>query len=253
MTVLILKELRSNWRSFRYPAFLLVVTFFAILDPLMLKYMNEILANFATGIEIIAPDPTPEDAYFSYLSDVSQIGILVLIFMAMGSVAREKETGVTGWLLSKPISRWSYLLAKLAVLYGFIVAGLFASSTLAYLYTMSLIGKAPLGEAILATICLTVFTLFIATIVFTLSTLLKSPLQAGGLTLLIFFLSGIVNMLISGSAAAKYYPNTLLSQMKPLLDGTAVSADLAWPLTVTLLLIFLMVALAGSLFSRMEL
>ena len=109
MIVLILKELRSNWRSFRYPAFLLVVTFFAILDPLMLKYMNEILANFATGIEIIAPDPTPEDAFLSYLSDVSQIGILVLIFMAMGSVAREKETGVTGWLLSKPISRWKSL------------------------------------------------------------------------------------------------------------------------------------------------
>ena len=253
MTVLILKELRSNWRSFRYPAFLLIVTFFAILDPLMLKYMNEIIANFAGGIEIIAPDPTPEDAYLSYLSDVSQIGIMVLIFMTMGSVAREKETGVTGWLLSKPISRWNYLLAKLAVLYGFIIACLFAGSTLAYLYTTSLIGRAPFKEAVLATICLIVYTLFIATIVFTLSTLLKSPLQAGGITLLIFFLSGIINMIISGSTVAKFYPNTLLAQMKLLLDGTAVSADIAWPLTVTIFLIFLMVALAGSLFSRMEL
>jgi ABC-2 type transport system permease protein len=253
MTVLILKELRSNWRSFRYPAFLLVVTFFAILDPLMLKYMNEIIANFATGIEIIVPDPTPEDAYFSYLSDVSQIGILVLIFMAMGSVAREKETGVTGWLLSKPIGRWNYLLAKLVVLYGFIITGLFACSSLAYLYTMSLIGRAPLVESVMATICLILFTLFIATIVFTLSTLLKSPLQAGGLSLLIFFLSGIMNVLIASSEAAKFYPNTLLSQMKPLLDGTAAPADLAWPLTITLLFIFFMVALAGSLFSRMEL
>lgn len=252
MKILLEKEFKANWRSFRYPAFLLVIIFFALLDPLMLKYMNEILGNFATGIEIIMPDPTPQDAFFSYLSDVSQIGILVLIFAVMGIVAREKETGVTGWLLSKPISRWQYLFAKLLVLYGVVITGVFACSMLAYLYTTSLIGQPPLAESALATVNLVIFTLLIATLTFTLSTVLKSPLQAGGITLLLFFVSGMFNLLVANSAAAKYYPNTLLSQMKPLLDGTATAIDSTGPLAITVLLITLLVILSGVRFSRME-
>jgi ABC-2 type transport system permease protein len=253
MKVLMFKELRANWRSFRYPAFLLVVLFFAILDPLMMKYMDQLIGYFATGIEMVIPEPTPGDAFSSYLSDVSQIGILVMIFMVMGTVAREKETGVTGWMLSKPVSRWQYLTAKLLVLYSFIISSLFACSAIAYLYTVSLIGQAPLGKAMLATICLLVFTLFIATITFTLSTLLNSPLQAGGLTLFCFFLSGILNLIIANSDAAKFYPNTLLAQMKPLLNDSAGAADLAWPIAVTIMLTILLFLLAGNCFSRMEL
>jgi ABC-2 type transport system permease protein len=253
MRALMINELRANWRSFRYPAFLLVVLFFAILDPLMMKYMDELIGYFATGIEMVIPDPTPQDAFLSYLSDVSQIGILVMIFMVMGIVAREKETGVTGWLISKPIGRWQYLSAKLLVLYGFIISSLLICSTVAYLYTASLIGQAPLDKAVLATICLLVFTLFIATITFTLSALLKSPLQAGGLALLYFFLSGILNMVIANSAAAKFYPNTLLSQMKPLLDDISGTAEIAWPIAVTIILTIALLLLAGNRFSRMEL
>ncbi len=253
MKVLLEKELKSNWRSFRYPAFLLVILFFALLDPLMLRYMNEILGYFATGIEIIMPDPTPQDAYLSFLSDVSQIGIFVLIFAAMGCVAREKETGVTGWLLSKPISRWKYLFAKLLSLYGLIIIGIFSCSAIAYLYTTSLIAQPPLVESVWATINLVVFTLFIASITFSLSALLKTPLQAGGITLLIFFLSGILNLFIANSAAADYYPNTLLTLMKPILDGTASASDIIMPIVITFILIFIMILVSSSRFAKMEL
>lgn len=253
MKVMFEKEFKSNWRSFRYPSFLLILFFFALMDPLMLKYMNEILGYFATGIEIIMPEPTPEDAFFSFLSDVSQIGIFVLILVTMGTVAREKETSVTGWLLSKPISRWQYLLAKLLVIFGLVIAGLLVSSIVAFAYTASLIGQPPLEGALFAILSLTVFALFIATVNFTLSTLLKSPLQAGGLTMLLFFASGILNMVVGGSAVANYYPNTLIALMKPLLDGTETAASISGPVTVTLLIIVLLIVLAGNRFARMEL
>lgn len=253
MKVLILKEFKWNWRSFRYPAFLLVVLFFALLDPPMMKYMDQIIAYFAEGIEMTFPEPTPGETYFSYLSDVSQLGILVLIFMVMGTVAREKETGIAGWMLSKPVGRWQYLLAKLTVLYGTIIIGLFACSALAYLYTMSLIGQAPPAESAWATICLIIYVLFIATITFTLSTVLNSQLQAGGLSVLIFFLSGILNLFISETAAADFYPNTLLGRIKPLLEGTIEISEITGPLLITLLLCILLFLLAGIRFSRAEL
>lgn len=253
MKILLLQEFRSNWRSFRYPAFLLVVLFFALLDPPMMIYMDEILGYFAEGMEIVIQEPTPEDVFASYLSDVSQIGILVLIFVIMGSVAREKLSGVTGWMLSKPISRWQYLAAKLIVHYTVIIIGLLASSSITYLYTMSLLGKVSLVEALWCTIALISYIMLIATLTFTFSTILNSPLQAGGLAIVVFFLSGILNLFISNTAVADYYPNTLIGQIVPLVKGAAVPADIAGALAVTLGLCLLLAILTGIRFARMEL
>ncbi|HSW35217.1 MAG TPA: ABC transporter permease subunit [Candidatus Limnocylindrales bacterium] len=253
MKTLLLKELRWNWRSFRYPAFLLVVLFFALLDPPMTKYTSEIITYFAEGLAIVMPDPTPEDAFVAYLSDVSQIGILVLIFVAMGSVSREKETGVTGWILSKPVSRWQYLAAKVIVLYLTIILGILGCSTLAYLYTTTLLGTFSLAGAAWATMSLIAFVLLFGTVVFTFSTILKSPLQAGGLTLTIFFLMGILNLFVAGTEAARLYPSTLISQLRPLVEGTTALPEIAEPLAVSLGLCALLLFLAGRRFARMEL
>ncbi len=253
MKVLVLKEFRSNWRSFRYPAFLLVVLFFALLDPPMTRYMDEIMGYFAEGLEMVLPEPTAEDAFISYLSDVSQIGIMVLIFVVMGSVAREKSNGVTGWMLSKPIGRWHYLAAKLIVHYAVIIVGLTVCSAFAYLYTMSLLGAIPLAAAVWGTLALTAYIILMATVTFTFSTILNSPLQAGGFTVLIFFLSGILNIFISNTSAANYYPNTLLGQLGPLVNGTSGPADIFGALAVTLGLCILLAVITGVRFSRMEL
>ena len=253
MKVLILKEFRSNWRSFRYPAFLLVILFFALLDPPMIAYMDEILGYFAAGVEIAFPEPTPADAFASYLSDASQIGLMVLIFVLMGSVAKEKETGVAGWMLSKPVSRWQFLGAKFVVHCLIIIFGILACSVLAYFYTMSLLGAVPLDQAVLGTAALISFALLIASITFFFSTILKSPLQAGGAAIFIFFISGILNMLVSNSAAADFYPNTLLASILPLVNGTAGFSDIAGPLAVTLGLCLLLFIMAGLIFRKIEL
>jgi len=253
MKVLIFKEFRSNWRSFRYPAFLLVILFFALLDPPMIAHMDEIIGYFAAGMELNFPDPTPADAFASYLSDASQIGLMVLIFVLMGSVAKEKETGVAGWMLSKPVSRWQFLGAKYLVHCLVIILGILACSALAYLYTMSLLGTIPIDQAALGALALISFALLITSITFFFSTVLKSPLQAGGAAIVIFFISGILNMLVANSAAADFYPNTLLANILPLINGTAGLPDILGPLAVTLALSLLLFVLSGLIFRKIEL
>ncbi|MGB4331333.1 MAG: ABC transporter permease subunit [Dethiobacteria bacterium] len=252
MKTLLIKEFRENWRSFRYPALLLVLLFFALADPPMLKYMNDFLAYFAE-IEIAMPDPSPQDALATFLGDASQIGILVLIFISMGSIAREKENGVAGWILSKPVSRWEYFTAKAVSLYAIIIAAIASSSAIAYLYTWSLLGRVDLVDALWATISFTVFALLYGTITFALSAVVKSPMQAGGLTILIFFLSGILNLLVSETGIRDFYPNTLLSEMALLACGQSTPGDAAIPLAVTLGLSAAILLLAGLRFQKIEL
>ena len=252
MKTLLLKEFTINWRSFRFPALLLVFLFFALLDPVTTRYMNEIMAYF-TDFELALPVPVPETAFFSYLSSVSQIGILVLIFTTMGIVAKEKENGVAAWMLSKPVGRRRYLAAKVINLYALIIVGLGATSAIAYVYTWSLLGQVPAKSAAWAVACIIVYTLFIASLTFILSTLMKTPLQAGGLTVLLFFISGLLQLVVANSAVRKFYPNTLLAEMGNLLQGVTGPSDIALPLASTLCLSLLLVYLAGRRFTATEL
>lgn len=252
MRTLLFKEFKWNWRSFRFPALLLVFLFFALLNPPSSKYMNEIIAYFSE-IELALPAPTPEEAFTSVLSDISQIGIVVLIFVAMGIVAREKENGVAGWIVSKPVSRWSYLAAKVISLYTVVIAGIAAAAITGYFYTWSLLGRLPASGAALATVGLIGFTLFIASVTFACSTVFKTPLQAGGAAIGIFFVCSILQLVVGQSALRPFYPYTLISELGPLVSGASGPADLVAPLVVTIALSILLVLLSGVRFSRLEL
>ncbi len=252
MLTLMAKEFKWNFRSFRYPAFFLVLLFFALMNPPTTKYMQEILAYFAEGMAINLPDPTPEAAFISYLQDVSQIGVFALIFIIMGSVAKEKENGVTGWILSKPVGKRKYLGAKIIVHYLAVIMVILGTSTLSYLYTWSLLGQVSLIGALWSTISLMVFALFIASITFTLSVLLKTPLQAGGVAIMIYFITSLLNMLIANSAISKFYPNTLLEQMVNLVTAVSTPGDIAVTLVTTLGLSLFILVLGGLKFARME-
>lgn len=252
MKTLLTKEFIWNWRSFRFPALLLVFLFFALMDPITTRYTNEIIAYFVE-FEMAFPEPTAGGALAAYLSSISQIGILVMIFVVMGIVAKEKETGVAAWVLSKPVGRWPYLLAKVINFYALLILGLSATSLIAYLYTWSLIGQVPFIDALWAFSSLIVYVLFIASLAFCLSTVMKTPLQAGGVSILIFFLSGAANILISRTGLARFYPNTLLGEMYTLVQGASSPSEVVLPMAVTLGLSLLLVYLAGIRFARMEL
>jgi len=70
---------------------------------------------------------------------------------------------------------------------------------------------------------------------------------------LIFFLSGILNLLVSETGIRDFYPNTLLSEMALLACGQSTPGDAAIPLAVTLGLSAAILLLAGLRFQKMEL
>lgn len=251
MKTLLWKEFLWNWRSFRFPALLLVFLFHALLDPLTIRYMPEIL-EYIGEFEIIMPDMLPEDAVAGFLSSISQIGILVLIIISMGQVAKEKESGVTGWMLSKPVKRLAYLSSKVINLYSVVIVGIASAVIVGYFYTKLLMGPVDTGATAWAALALITYALFIASITFFLSTIMKTPLQAGGLAILVFFLSGALQLIIGSTAARRFYPNTLLSEMGNLVYGITSPAELAIPLLTTFCLCLLLIAAAVKKFSSME-
>lgn len=91
---------RLEWyrlvRTRRLIALLGVYAFFGFVGPLMTAYMDRILASAGGGVTIIAPEPTPAAAIEAFVSNASQIGVLVAIVVAAGalSVDVRPEIGV---------------------------------------------------------------------------------------------------------------------------------------------------------------
>jgi len=188
------------------------------MDPLTTRYMGEILQKFGGGITVTVPPPTAEMAFGSFIGDIVEIGLIVIVAITMGSVAGEKASGVTAFIVTKPVSRKSYVLAKYWVHVVGVALGIAASSALAYLYTWSVIGPAPVHRAALATVAIVLYAAFSVSVTFTLSMVAKGGLAAGGASLCIILLVGLVGSLLKHTVIGPWFPSTLMGNAGLLLS-----------------------------------
>ncbi|MGE5579096.1 MAG: ABC transporter permease [Bacillota bacterium] len=241
MSALVGKEIRQAWRAFRLPALYLTLLFLAIMDPLSTRYMGEILQKFATGITVLVPPPTAEMALGSFIGDIAEIGLLVIIATTMGAVAGEKASGVTAFIVTKPASRKSYVAAKYTVLAGGLAIGIVTSALLAALYTWTLIGPVQASRIILATLAVLIYAEFIMSATFAASMVASSGLAAGGAGLVIMIVTGIAGALLAQAPVGPWFPAALMRNatlllsggnpeliVKPGLAAVAASAALIW-------------------------
>lgn len=220
MATLVMRELRQSWRSFRLPAFYLTLLFLAIMDPLTTRYMGEILERFAQGMTIIVPPPSAEQALATFIGDIVEIGLLVVIAITMGSVAGEKVSGVTAFMVTKPVSRRAYISAKLAVLGGAVAGGIATSVLLAWLYTWSLIGPVPGPRVALAALSIGLYAELIMAATFSASMVLPGTLSAGAAGLGTMVVLGVTGAVLGASGIGPYLPSALMRNASLLLAGT---------------------------------
>ncbi|MFN0178862.1 MAG: ABC transporter permease [Gemmatimonadales bacterium] len=108
-----IQEIRRTWRIWVIPGMLL---FFGITSPivaLVTPALVESLAGSQPGMVIQIPDPTGMDGYGQFLKNLSQLVTLAIIIAGAGLVSTERSSGTALLVLTKPISRAAFLLAKL--------------------------------------------------------------------------------------------------------------------------------------------
>lgn len=228
---LLRKESRQLWRSFQLPAFLLIVLFFALLDPLTARYQNELWRRFAQGIEITLPPPTAAQALSDFIGDAASIGLFVLILITMGTIAQERESGVTEWLLTRPVSRRAYVLAKALVLGLGITATVALTMGVASLYTWSLFGSLPtLRQLLWAGLGLLLHLLLGAAITLTASASMRSAWAAAGIGFLFWAINGTSYALLHASTAARFLPYAVAGRAAEVLAVAPTPISELWRL-----------------------
>ncbi len=251
--VLLSKELTEQWRTYRFLVVAVVFGAFAgLLSPIVAKLVPELLISLTTGagqsVSIQLPEPTAADAIAQFLKSLTQIGVIALILVAMGTVAVERERGTAATVLSKPVSRLSFLLAKFAALTLTFTASLALAAAACYYYTVVLFGSLDAGLFLQVSLLAALYLWVWLAVTFLCSALFKSQIAAGGLA----FGGYVGTSLLSIVPSLKdYLPGALIEGAGKLSLGAP--ADVGRAVAVSLAMVAACLIAAWQVFERHEL
>lgn len=244
------KDLLEQWRTKKILILSIVFLFVAISSPIIAKLTPELLKSISVpGLTINLPPPTYSDSIDQFIKNVSQIALLVLVFVIAGAVADEKNRKTLEILLTKPVSRMVFILSKFKSYFISISLVFAACSAIFYLYTVSTFSTFDaLNFAIMAGNVL-LYILMISSITILASTFVKNPIAAGGIGFVSYILFGTIFDFFE--PLKKYSPNKIFSIYKDTV-AHGWNGDLLLPILVMTGVIIVSVFLAILIFRRQE-
>lgn len=240
-------EIFSTWRIWVLPMIMIGI---GILSPITAELMPQLVASMAEstpGLVIELPPSSILDSYAQFSQNLTQIVLIAVIIAVAGMVASEKRTGTAILMLTKPVSRASFVLAKvisnITLLVGATVIGtgvFWAASQVFFVneFTDRMLAMVGLW-LLLAAMMIAIMALF--------SVLLGSQAGAAGAGLGVYLAMSILGL---WRPAAEYSPAGLIGLGDRILAGT--ETVVIWPALTAVAVAVLATAAAVLVFRRQE-
>jgi ABC-2 type transport system permease protein len=244
------KELMEMIRTPKLMIITAVFVFFAIIGPLSAKYMSELLEMFASDIQITFPEPTHMQSWEQFYSNITSISMIVFLILMTGTVASEKAKGSVYLVLTKNVTRTSFVLCK--IIAGFLLfTGMYVLSILiGWYYTSILFGQVFYEGLFLSLISVYVLGLFFTMVAVMLSIVLKSTTHAA---LIAFGVYAFLNILTVFNGLNRFNPAGSAMLAMEGLKGENVRFPLVTNMIVTIALTVFLMVLSTRTFKKQEL
>ncbi len=219
------KELLEAWRGRRFLVAIILLGAFGMMSPLLARFMRELFTAIP-GAEIYSamiPEPTTLDAIGQYVKNIEQFGILLALLLSMGLMAIEKERGTAALMLSKPLSRTAFLVAKFLGMAVVLAIALAVAAIGGYYYTLYLFEPLPLGAWLGLNGSMGLLMLVIVAITLLFSTLFTSQAAAAGVAFGVYLLISLFGNI---PAISPYIPDRVVAWGVSLFTPQTTSA---WP------------------------
>ncbi len=240
--IVLRKELTEQGRTKRFLIVAAVLAAFGLTSPLLAKFTPELLKSIPdipAGLAGMIPAPSVADAVGQYVKNMGQFGILLALLMSMGAVAQEKERGTAAMLLTHPVSRLNFLLAKFTALGITFTVSLAVAALGCWYYTLLLFEALPWGPYLaLNGLILVVFLVYIA-VTLLCSTLARTQGAAAGLAFAALVLVAGIGSL---PRIGEYFPGRLFSWGATLALGGGDPAWLALGVAAGIIVLALVIA-----------
>lgn len=244
------KELREHVRSYRLPVLAVVFIIFGMMSPATARYMPELLKAFGGGIVLNLPPVSFTDSYLQFFKNLSSMGDIILLLVFAGLVAAEKAKGSAPLILTKSLSRASFVLAKYMGAALVWTAVYLAGALVCQGYTIWLFPGSYADNLLAAFAAYWLYGLMLLA----LTTLASALAKSQGMAALGAFAGwGLLLVSMIPAGAAKVSPAALSSVNLQVILGALPAGDLLVPALLAVGLIAVSLGLAAYSMTRQEL
>ena len=221
-TTAIAKEFLEQRRTRKFLIAMIVLVLFGMTSPLLAKMVPQIMTLVPGGEAYVnlIPTPTINDAVTQYVKNITQFGVLLALVFSMGAVAVEKDKGTAVMILSKPMSRGSFLLAKFTALALTFAIAILVAGVSCYYYTYFLFGSLDILNWIALNILVILYILVYVALTLFFSTLTRTQFVAIGCSFGTLILLGILSSFPGMSANL---PDGLIVNASGLMMGLPIT------------------------------
>jgi ABC-2 type transport system permease protein len=241
-------EIRRTWRLWVIPGMLV---FFGVTSPIIAALTPALVRSMAAsqpGVVIQLPAPTALDAYAQFIKNLDQFVLLALVITGAGIVSGERASGTAILVLTKPLSRGAFIVAKILAQIA-LVTGATALGTVACLLVTGVVFDGAERARLVTAVAVWLVYASLLIVVMTLcSAAFRSRGAAAGAGLGFYFLTLLVS---SWGPAAHYSFVGLWPALRDALTGEPLSVG--WPIATALVAIVATVIAAVRIFERKEL
>ena len=241
------REILRTWRIWVLPGILL---FFALTGPVLAKLTPQLVGALA-GDQLkglVIPTPTYHDAYTQWIKNLSQIALFALIIIYASIISSERKSGTAVLVLTKPVSRTAFVIAKAVVHSAFLAVLVVTGTLITWGVTAAVFGQAPGSALWSSSLVWLVFGVLFIALMTLLSVLIGSAAGAAGAGLGAY---ALVSIAAIWKPLGTYSPAALATMPSSLAAGKDVAV--LWPVLTSLLLAAALFALASRAFRRSEL
>lgn len=239
------RENLELWRNFKWIWVPIVFILLGVMDPVSTYYLPKILnavGGMPEGASINLPDFKPEDILMASLSQFSQLGVLIIVLMTMGMIARERRSGVAELVLVKPVKYSTYITAKWAATILLVCISVTCGVIMSWYYTSVLFGELSFNQLIQTLFFYSLWLILVVTISVFMNTLVKNSGVVAFLTIVTIIASSIVTKIFNKYLV--WSPNRLSEYIQDTLNTGFIPKELWGTSVVTAG--FVLLLLAGS-------
>ena len=210
-----LMEIIRTWKIWVLPGILLGL---AVISPLTARFQRELMGSVLneSGLVVALPDPTWLDALIQWNKSLSQIGLIVVILISGSMISSEARQGTQVLILTKPVSRQAYVLAKYTAQMIFVGIVTIVAATVEIALATALFPETQVGVALQLTGVWLLLALVLLAFTLVGSAGSDNALVAAGIAL-----AAMLVLLLLGlwGPATRYTPAGLYSMMSRLAAG----------------------------------
>jgi ABC-2 type transport system permease protein len=210
-------EVLRLFRTMRWVGLLASYLIFGIVGPLITRYQEAIFRNVGGGVTITAPSPTRGLAIAAYIGNASQIGLLVTIFVAAGSLAFDAKPEWSAFLRTRARSLADLVVPKVVVMTVAATASFALGVIAAWIGTATLIEGVPVGAMLAGIVAWALYLAFAVALVALGAGLSRSVVGAAGLTVVALLVLPVVAEVVP--VLRPWSPSALVGAVVEMVDG----------------------------------